>query len=308
MTEIIRIPLKQIEVDESQPRKTFEEIGDLIKSILKEGLLEPLKVIRKTPRSYLLLDGERRFRALEVLAKQDNEYKVANCIVMKPKTNKLITQLAFDVQKHKIPHLEEGEAYKRLLENSFTIQEISVLIGKKQTYIRDKLKLTAFNENTKELIRKKVIPAQLLYSIDIDKVKEAENIIIRRIRDEKPNRGEVRRIILEETERASKMIDLFVDDLVKLKNRISEFRLRSESIKDFKLEERIDKPLGELCSEISKFAYDIGKFTRIKEEILSVKHELEFLVTKYGKNADFQIEMVDSYAKDKQKGTEVSNG
>jgi ParB/RepB/Spo0J family partition protein len=64
--EVVRIPLKQIQTDSEQPRKTFEDVGELASSILKEGLLEPLKVMRLTPRRFILIDGERRFRALEM--------------------------------------------------------------------------------------------------------------------------------------------------------------------------------------------------------------------------------------------------
>jgi len=63
---IQNIPLSQIETNPLNPRKRFvdEEADTLIESILSKGLLNPIIVFkRKTDNKYIILDGERRFRA-----------------------------------------------------------------------------------------------------------------------------------------------------------------------------------------------------------------------------------------------------
>lgn len=66
--KIIDIPLSQIEVNSLNPRKRFVDTeGDtLIESILSKGLLNPIIVFKKSKSSkYVILDGERRFRAFQ---------------------------------------------------------------------------------------------------------------------------------------------------------------------------------------------------------------------------------------------------
>lgn len=62
------IPLSQIETNPLNPRKRFvdEESDTLIESILTKGLLNPIIVFkRKRDNKYVILDGERRFRAFQ---------------------------------------------------------------------------------------------------------------------------------------------------------------------------------------------------------------------------------------------------
>lgn len=63
--EILQIPLKNIVPDAEQPRKNFdpERMADLIGSIKKHGIISPLQVQDIGNGTYLLEDGERRFRA-----------------------------------------------------------------------------------------------------------------------------------------------------------------------------------------------------------------------------------------------------
>jgi len=68
--KIIDIPLSQIEVNYLNPRKRFVDTeGDtLIESIISKGLLNPIIVFKKSrSNKYVILDGERRFKAFKKL-------------------------------------------------------------------------------------------------------------------------------------------------------------------------------------------------------------------------------------------------
>jgi ParB family transcriptional regulator, chromosome partitioning protein len=68
--KIIDIPLSQIEVNTFNPRKRFIDTEEdaLIESILSKGLLNPIIVYkRRTDNKYVILDGERRYRAFSKL-------------------------------------------------------------------------------------------------------------------------------------------------------------------------------------------------------------------------------------------------
>ncbi len=68
--KIVDIPLSQIEVNILNPRKRFVDTEEdvLIESILSKGLLNPIIVFkRRRDNKYVILDGERRFRAYKKL-------------------------------------------------------------------------------------------------------------------------------------------------------------------------------------------------------------------------------------------------
>lgn len=58
------VKLSRVQVDENQPRKYFDtvKLRALLKSIEKEGIISPL-IVEKVGDNFLLIDGERRWRA-----------------------------------------------------------------------------------------------------------------------------------------------------------------------------------------------------------------------------------------------------
>ena len=72
--KIIDVPLSQIEFNKFNPRKRFVDSEEdvLIDSILSKGLLNPIIVYKRTKdKQFVILDGERRFRAFKKLNKKD---------------------------------------------------------------------------------------------------------------------------------------------------------------------------------------------------------------------------------------------
>lgn len=85
--KIQTIPLTQIETNPLNPRKRFVDIESdtLIESILAKGLLNPIIVFkRKRDNKYIILDGERRFRAF-----QQVNYKEIACHVLENEPSEL---------------------------------------------------------------------------------------------------------------------------------------------------------------------------------------------------------------------------
>lgn len=85
--KIQNISLSQIETNPLNPRKRFvdEEADTLIESILSKGLLNPIIVFnRKKDNKYVILDGERRFRAFQKV-----NFKEIACHVLEKEPNDL---------------------------------------------------------------------------------------------------------------------------------------------------------------------------------------------------------------------------
>ena len=72
--EITTIKLSQIRPDSLQPRKIFQDaqIDDLAESIKKYGLLQPI-LVKKQDDRYIIIAGERRYRACKKLGLEDVE-------------------------------------------------------------------------------------------------------------------------------------------------------------------------------------------------------------------------------------------
>lgn len=61
-------PFSEIEIarcyaNQAQPRKSFENIEELAQSIKRDGLIQPIAVVKRDNGRYMIVSGERRFRA-----------------------------------------------------------------------------------------------------------------------------------------------------------------------------------------------------------------------------------------------------
>jgi ParB-like chromosome segregation protein Spo0J len=74
MSQILDLKLDHIERDEEQPRKGFEDepMKELKAAIKRWGQMQPI-IVRKEGDKYILVDGERRWRALKDLATESPE-------------------------------------------------------------------------------------------------------------------------------------------------------------------------------------------------------------------------------------------
>lgn len=106
--EVKNIPLANIVPDESQPRKNFDahKLGQLKKSITNHGILTPL-VVEKHGSNYLLVDGERRYRAAKELG-----VKEVPALIQEPKSgvDRLVQQFHIQEQHEGWSNTEKAAA------------------------------------------------------------------------------------------------------------------------------------------------------------------------------------------------------
>lgn len=132
MSKIVMIPIAKIIPDTSQPRKLFivKELTSLMESIKKEGVRIPLLVESNFESDkFLILDGERRFRASKAA-----ELTSIPCIVETgPLTFERRTQLRFNIQEQ---HANWSE-----IDKAKAIFEYKRATGSKLQEIADKLNM-----------------------------------------------------------------------------------------------------------------------------------------------------------------------
>ena len=154
--ELQTIELQKIIPDPCQPRKFFDlaALEELASSIKQYGLLSPI-IVRKHNDQYIIIAGERRYRAMLL-----NKMTHANCIVRNQIDFREIS-LIENVQRENLNPLEEAEALSSLMtEKNYTQEELSKLIGKSRPYIANQLRLLRLDDETKQaLIDKKISEA-----------------------------------------------------------------------------------------------------------------------------------------------------
>lgn len=125
------------------PRYDYEGEKELIDSIAENGILQPLRVY-KDGKSFIIIDGERRHRAIK--AGQENGVlpKAINVpVIVMPKptlTEALLITLLSNDGKPLLP-VEEAQAYKRLRDEELSEDQIAKKIGKSTNHVVNRLKL-----------------------------------------------------------------------------------------------------------------------------------------------------------------------
>ncbi len=177
--EILEISLKEIRPNPFQPRKTFDEVAlnELAESIKEDGLLQPI-VVSEDIDGYVLIAGERRFRASKIAKLKEIRAIVLNSDEQKMRKFALIE----NIQREELNAVELAESYGELIKlHEMTHEELSVMIHKSRTHITNTLRLLQLSSKTqKALLEKKISAghAKVLVGLDDKEQQVMVNSII----------------------------------------------------------------------------------------------------------------------------------
>ena len=130
MSELRHIPLSSIEADPDQPRKVFDEdtIQELAASIQEHGLLQPIVVAPRGSGSFIIVAGERRYRA----AKMAGLKTVPALVRTLSDQHKLELSLIENLQRRDLTAIETATAYLKLRDQfNLGLEEIGHRVGGK---------------------------------------------------------------------------------------------------------------------------------------------------------------------------------
>lgn len=167
---LVNVPFKNIRIRTLKGGKRFnrrEDMGDLVAladSIAEIGLIHPLDVYILEDGLAIIEDGERRYRAIEIVRGRSMELKQQfEYVTCKLSTNvytdndRLIIQMTANTGKPFEP-MEEAEIFKTLVETyKMNMPEIARKTGKSVPYIEQRLILANASSEEKDLISKKKI-------------------------------------------------------------------------------------------------------------------------------------------------------
>ena len=143
-------PVGELYPNHAQPRKYFDEVKlqELAQSIREKGVLQPI-LAKKTDKGYVIIAGERRWRASQIAGKKE-----VPVILKELSDNEILeTALIENIQRHDLNAIEEAESYQRLiLDLGLTQEEVAKRVGKDRTTIANALRLLKLSKEVREKI------------------------------------------------------------------------------------------------------------------------------------------------------------
>ncbi len=133
------VPLATIRANPMQPRQAFSDPGieELAESIRQKGILQPL-LVRRVNGGFELIAGERRLRAAQRLGLEQVP------VIIRDASDGEMLEMALieNIQRENLNPLEEGRAYRRLMDEFHLTQEdVATRVGKDRSTVANTVRL-----------------------------------------------------------------------------------------------------------------------------------------------------------------------
>ena len=142
-SELKELKLSEIQPDKDQPRREFdpEALKALAASIKEHGVLQPI-VVTKIGDKYIIVAGERRWRAATIIRTLDSQ-------------NRLELSVIENAQREDLNAIELATAYAKLqTQFNLTIAQIAKRVGKAEATITGTMRLLALPDDVKKTMVK----------------------------------------------------------------------------------------------------------------------------------------------------------
>lgn len=146
------LPLREIEPDPDQPRKTFtdETLYELSASIAEHGLLQPIAVRPRPQGGYIIIAGERRWRAARMAGLTEVP------VVIKDVTEQQAMELALieNIQREDLDPVEQAMGIQELMARCDLTQETAAArLGKSRSSLANSLRLLNLPADALEMLK-----------------------------------------------------------------------------------------------------------------------------------------------------------
>lgn len=145
------VPIGYLEPNPHQPRAILDDgaIDELAASVRDIGILEPLVVVRKGRKRYIVIAGHRRLAAAQKAA-----LLMVPCVVQElDKEDFLMYSLVENLQRTDLTAMEEASALRELIDQlGWTYREAAAKIGKSATFVNDRLLLNDLYKDVRQAL------------------------------------------------------------------------------------------------------------------------------------------------------------
>lgn len=149
--EVMEIELRRIAANAGQPRKVFKDdaLKELAASIKEKGIIQPVLVRREPDGSFMIIAGERRYRAAHLAG-----LKTMPAIV-RDSDDEDVLEIALieNIQREDLNPMETARAFKNLMDRfSLSQEELSRKVGKERATVANYLRLLQLPKAVAELV------------------------------------------------------------------------------------------------------------------------------------------------------------
>lgn len=139
------LPIDRLRPNPDQPRRTFDEasLAELANSLKTHGVIQPILAEQSGDGSYVIVAGERRYRAARMAGLEEVPVIVRSFDPQK----RLEIALIENVQREDLNPVEEAEAYRSLMSLGGRSQEdVADAVGKSRSAVANALRLLKLPE------------------------------------------------------------------------------------------------------------------------------------------------------------------
>ena len=172
---ITSLPLQKVEPNPRQPRRVFDEgeLQALADSIAEHGIVQPLAVRDEGNGYYMIIAGERRWRAARLAGLDEVP------VVVLEADDRTVMELALveNLQRQDLNPMEEAEGYRVLMEDfGLTQEQTAERVGKSRPAVANALRLLALPDEVRELVESGALSAghaRAILSLSSEKLQKA---------------------------------------------------------------------------------------------------------------------------------------
>ncbi len=148
---VLEIDINKIKPNPNQPRKNFDQeaLNELASSIKIHGIVQPIVLNKQANGEYLIIAGERRWRAANICG-----LKTVPAVV-KNYTDKQVKEISIieNLQREDLNPIEAARAIKELMdEYGLTQETVSERIGKSRSNVANTLRLLSLYPDVIQMV------------------------------------------------------------------------------------------------------------------------------------------------------------
>ena len=168
-SSIGEIEISKIHANPNQPRRDFNEeaLQELADSISELGVIQPITLRKEDDGSYMIIAGERRFRASQLAGKST----IPAYILSANEKDTMEMALIENIQREDLNPLEIALAYQQLIEqHNLSQEQLSKRVGKGRATIANFLRLLKLPGNIQVALKERQIDmghAKALLSLNV---------------------------------------------------------------------------------------------------------------------------------------------
>jgi len=151
------VAIEQLEPNPAQPRKHFDsqKLEELAESVRSQGVLQPI-VVSPLPRQdgqparYMIVAGERRWRAAQKIGLQQVPVVVREVA----EEDRLELALIENIQRADLNPIEEARAYADLIQlRGYTQEELAQRVGKDRSTISNAIRMLRLPDRVQDMVQ-----------------------------------------------------------------------------------------------------------------------------------------------------------